>query len=416
MSKWGISVKISRSKLIIIIPAVIGAIVFFYSFYFFFSLFFGTAEHHINKNKAVKAARNGVESYFYEKYGEYPEITDIRPEWRRSGYIIPIERYFTGFVILKEKNCTIYYYSATNSFYDSKQYDDICSALIEKYFTNEMLGSEVSADVDMCFSEYWQYGDNDEAKCTNIYFNGDIDKFIRSLPYNYSLYADIYYSGKTEMKRAGSELISDKLNELYAEFPNGRFSINIKNTESSFEIPANMTQGSTYYGVPVEYGTLIARGIRGNDGKNELFYTDWCSLDEYVSMADITSESSSENSDFLFQIDNSYDGITVSADDENVTLTGDTYVFKNLNSKHIFIRLDRNKFNADNSCVPVVLSSKNGAVFPYYIGRLPTGAPYFQVKPDSWYIFDENYIYIYVYDSKVTIMFSQFQRDGQNES
>ena len=404
--------KISRSKLIVIIPSVIGALVFLSVLLGLFGMLFGSPSEHLRK--ALKAARNGVESYFYEKYGEYPEITAIEPQWRRSGYIIPTERYFTGYVTLKEKNCTIYYYSETDSFYDSKQYDDICSALTEKIFTNEMLGSEVSADVDMCFSEYWQYGDNDEAKCTNIYFNGDIDKFIRSLPYNYSLSADIYYSGKAEMKRAVSELISDKLNELYAEFPNGRFSINIKNTESSFEIPANMTQGSTYYGVPVEYGTLIARGTHGTDGENELFYTEWCSLDEYVSMADITSEDTPESSDFIYRTDSSYDGKTVSSDNVNVTLTGDAYTFQNLNSKHIFIRLDRKKFSTANSNVPIILSSSGGTVIPYYIGRPPVGVPHLHTMSDSWYIFDENYIYIYVYDTQATIMFLQLQQDSRN--
>lgn len=406
--------KISRSKLIVIIPSVIGALVFLSVLCGLFGMLFGSPSEHLRKAQAVKTARNGVESYFYEKYGEYPEITAIEPQWRRSGYIIPTERCFTGYVTLKEKNCTIYYYSKTNSFYDSKQYDDICSALTEKYFTDEKLGTEVSADVDMCFSEYWQYGDNDEAKCTNIYFNGDIDKFIRSLPYNYSLSADIYYSGKTEMKRAVSELISDKLNELYAEFPNGRFSINIKNTESSFEIPANMTHGSTYYGVPVEYGTLIARGTHGTDGENELFYTEWCSLDEYVSMADITSEDTPESSDFIYRTDSSYNGKNISSDNVNVTLTGDAYSFQNLNSKHIFIRLDRKKFSTANSNVPVILSSSGDTVIPYYIGRPPIGAPYFQVMPDSWYIFDENYIYIYVYDTQATIMFLQLHQDGRN--
>lgn len=406
--------KISRSKLIVIIPSVIGALVFLSVLLGLFGMLFGSPSEHLRKAQAVKAARNGVESYFYEKYGEYPEITAIEPQWRRSGYIIPTERYFTGYVTLKEKNCTIYYYSETDSFYDSKQYDDICSALTEKIFTNEMLGSEVSADVDMCFSEYWQYGDNDEAKCTNIYFNGDIDKFIRSLPYNYSLSADIYYSGKAEMKRAVSELISDKLNELYAEFPNGRFSINIKNTESSFEIPANMTQGSTYYGVPVEYGTLIARGTHGTDGENELFYTEWCSLDEYVSMADITSEDTPESSDFIYRTDSSYDGKTVSSDNVNVTLTDDAYTFQNLNSKHIFIRLDRKKFSTANSNVPIILSSSGGTVIPYYIGRPPVGVPHLHTMSDSWYIFDENYIYIYVYDTQATIMFLQLQQDSRN--
>lgn len=406
--------KISRSKLIVIIPSVIGALVFLSVLLGLFGMLFGSPSEHLRKAQAVKAARNGVESYFYEKYGEYPEITAIEPQWRRSGYIILTERYFTGYVTLKEKNCTIYYYSETDSFYDSKQYDDICSALTEKIFTNEMLGSEVSADVDMCFSEYWQYGDNDEAKCTNIYFNGDIDKFIRSLPYNYSLSADIYYSGKAEMKRAVSELISDKLNELYAEFPNGRFSINIKNTESSFEIPANMTQGSTYYGVPVEYGTLIARGTHGTDGENELFYTEWCSLDEYVSMADITSEDTPESSDFIYRTDSSYDGKTVSSDNVNVTLTGDAYTFQNLNSKHIFIRLDRKKFSTANSNVPIILSSSGGTVIPYYIGRPPVGVPHLHTMSDSWYIFDENYIYIYVYDTQATIMFLQLQQDSRN--
>lgn len=408
--------KISRSKLIVIIPSVIGALVFLSVLCGLFGMLFGSPSEHLRKAQAVKAARNGVESYFYEKYGEYPEITAIEPQWRRSGYIIPTERCFTGYVTLKEKNCTIYYYSKTNSFYDSKQYDDICSALTEKYFTDEKLGSEVSADVDMCFSEYWQYGDNDEAKCTNIYFNGDIDKFIRSLPYNYSLSADIYYSGKSETDRACRKLISDKLDELYADFPDGSFSINIKNTESSFEIPANMTHGSTYYGVPVEYGTLIARGTHGTDGENELFYTEWCSLDEYVSMADITSEDPPESSDFIYRTDSSYNGKNISSDNVNVTLTGDAYSFQNLNSKHIFIRLDRKKFSTANSNVPVILSSSGGTVIPYYIGRPPVGAPHLHTMSDSWYIFDENYIYIYVYDTQATIMFLQFQRDGQNES
>ena len=413
--------KISRSKLIVIIPSVIGALVFLSVLLGLFGMLFGSPSEHLRKAQAVKAARNGVESYFHEKYGEYPEITAIEPQWRRSGYIIPTERYFTGYVTLKEKNCTIYYYSETNSFYDSKQYDDICSALTEKYFTDEKLGTEVSSDIDMCFSRYWDHGDHEEAKCTNIYFDGDIDKFIRSLPcddsyipYYYSLSADIYYSGKAEMKRAVSELISDKLNELYAEFPNGSFSINIKNTESSFEIPANMTQGSTYYGVPVEYGTLIARGIRGNDGENELFYTEWCSLDEYVSMADITSEDTPESSDFIYRTDSSYDGKTVSSDNVNVTLTGDAYTFQNLNSKHIFIRLDRKKFSTANSNVPIILSTSGGTVIPYYIGRPPVGAPHLHTMPDSWYIFDENYIYIYVYDTQATIMFLQLQQDSRN--
>lgn len=413
--------KISKSKLIIIITSVIGAIVFFSVLYGFFCLFFGSAGQHINKVKAVRAAQNGVESYFYEKYGEYPEITDIEPQWKRIGYIIPTERYFTGYVTLKEKNCTIYYYSETDSFYDSKQYDDICSALTEKYFTDEKLGTEVSADIDMCFSRYWEYGDHEEAKCTNIYFDGDIDKFIRSLPYddsyipyNYSLSADIYYSGKAETGRSCRRLISDKLDELYEKFPNGSFSINIKNTESSFGIPTALMTSDTHHGVPVEYGTLIARGIHGNDGENELFYTDWCSLDEYVSMADITSETPPKSSDFVFRTDSSYDGKIFPADDENVTLTGDAYIFQNLNSKHIFIRLDRKKFSVGNSNAPVILSSSGDTVIPYYIGRPPVGAPFFYSMPDSWYIYDENYIYIYVYSNKAIIMFPQFQQDSQN--
>ena len=160
--------KLSRSKLIVIIPSAIGALVFLSALCGLFGMLFGSPSEHLRKAQAVKAARNGVESYFHEKYGEYPEITAIEPQWKRSGYIIPTERYFTGYVTLKEKNCTIYYYSETNSFYDSKQYDDICSALTEKYFTDEKLGTEVSADIDMCFSRYWDHGDHEEAKCTNI--------------------------------------------------------------------------------------------------------------------------------------------------------------------------------------------------------------------------------------------------------
>ncbi len=412
--------KLSRSKLIVIIPSAIGALVFLSALCGLFGMLFGSPSEHLRKAQAVKAARNGVESYFHEKYGEYPEITAIEPQWKRSGYIIPTERYFTGYVTLKEKNCTIYYYSETNSFYDSKQYDDICSALTEKYFTDEKLGTEVSADIDMCFSRYWDHGDHEEAKCTNIYFDGDINKFIRSLPcddsyisYYYSLSADIYYSGKSETDRACRKLISDKLDELYAEFPDGSFSINIKNTESSFEIPTDFSGINSYYRMPAEYGTLIARGTRGTDGENELFYTEWCSLDEYVSMADITSEDPPKSSDFVYRTDSSYDGKNISSDKVNVTLTGDAYTFQNLNSKHIFIRLDRKKFSAANSNVPVILSSGD-TVIPHYIGRPPVGAPHLYTRSDSWYIFDENYIYIYVYDTQATIMFPQLKQDGRN--
>lgn len=398
----------TKSKLVIIIPSAIGAVVLFFIIYRLFSPFLGSAGEHIRKSKAVRAAQNGVESYFYEKYGEYPEITDIEPEWRRYGYIIPIERHFTGYVTLKEKSCTIYYFSETNSFYDSKQYDEICAALTEKYFTDEKLGSDVYADVDMCFSNYWEYGDHEEAKCTNTYFDGDIDKFFQRLPYNYSLSADIYYSGKEETGRACRELISDKLDELSAKFPNGNFSVNIKNTESSFEFPTALTDSFTYYGLPAEYGALIAKGIHRQGGENEVYYTEWCSLDEYVSMADITSEAPPERSDLFFRTDNSYNGISVFTDptkDESMTLMGDAYIFQNLNSKHIFIRLDRKKFNVGYDSIPIILCS-SGELCPYYIGNRSVGSPYLQTMPDSWYIYDENYIYIYVYSNEAIIMFT----------
>ena len=46
------------------------------------------ANEHSQKSSAVKAARSGVSDYYYNKYGEYPEITDTEPVWGSTGYII----------------------------------------------------------------------------------------------------------------------------------------------------------------------------------------------------------------------------------------------------------------------------------------------------------------------------------------
>lgn len=408
--------KKSQAIHIIIIASAIGAVLFLFIMLTaandLLSSLFGSVEENVKKNNAVKAAQSGVESYFYDKYGEYPEITDIKPVWERYGYIIPDKRCFSGYVKLKEKNCMIYYYSKTDSFYDSKQYDEICSAMTENYFTDETLGSDVYADIDMIYSSYWTYRDNEAAKCTDVYFDGDIDKFIESLPGDYNLSADIFFSGNTETGRAYRELISDKLDELAAKFPRGSFSISIKNPEKNFIYPADLIESHSYTDLHADYGTLIAKGIRRKNSSKQVFYTEWCRIDEYVSMADIISETQSESSNFVFRTDSSYDGeaiFTNASKSNSYTLEGDAYSFQNRNSQHIFIRLDRRKFSIDDGNVPIILKRENNGndLYSYFIGISPAGEPELRPMGNSWYLYDEEYIYIYVYSDEAVIMFTR---------
>ncbi|MGN0608996.1 MAG: hypothetical protein ACI4J6_07300 [Oscillospiraceae bacterium] len=402
--------KINTGHIIILAAVIIAIIIVVFIFAPLISMITDYAGEVSKSNAAVKAAQNGVDCYYYEKYGEHPEITGINSGLEWSGYIIPVTRYFSGYVILEEKNSTIYYKAGTKQFYDSRQYDEICSALTEKYFADKRLGTDVSADIELVYSDYWLYRNNKAAKCIDVYFDGDIDSFLKNVSYD-SLSADIYYTGYGETGRAYRELISAKLEELRSLFPSGSFSVNIKYPENKITYPKHFWGTKPYSGLPADYGTLIAKGVSRKNRPDELYYTEWCEIDEFVSMADVSSELPPDKADLLFQTDSSYDGMTVFTDSnkkDTYTLTGEAYRFSCKNSRHIYIRLDRRKYSIDGNNVPIMVEQdQNGNIYPYFIGIKSIGEPYLQLMPDSWYLYDENYIYIYAYKDEAVIMFTE---------
>lgn len=361
------------------------------------------------KNKAVKAARNGVSDYFYGKYSEYPEIADVEPVWDYYGYIIPDTKVFSGNVIMEEKSCVIYYNDVTKKFYDSRQYDDICSALTDKYFADEELGTNAYADIELEYDSQL-CREKKTKNCTNAYFDGDIDGFLESAPCRIS--ADIYYDGYPETGSGYIKLIEEQLDKLTKEFSNGKFSVNIKEPGLNLKYPKLFFEGMAYYGVSSDYCGLIARG-EGSKGKPySINFTKWCSLDDFTDMADISANIRADGSCFSFETDDSYDGKkvqTYSSGGDEYVLKGTAYKFRNSKSKDIFIRLDREKYMLDDNKIPIIVKKTNdGKLKPYLISTIRYGMlGNMEIMPDSWYMTDENYMYIYTYSDSVTVMFAE---------
>ena len=67
--------------------------------------------------------------------------------------------------------------------------------------------------------------------------------------------------------------------------------------------------------------------------------------------------------------------------------------------------MDREKYGFTENTVPIIVKKgKNGELYPYFIGINPPGKIHFSIMPDSWYMLDEKYIYIYVYRNEAVIM------------
>ena len=82
---------------------------------------------------------------------------------------------------MEEKNCIIYYNSASGRFYDSRQYDDICNGIWEKYFYNAKFGADQYADINIIYSSYWNYRDERAKKCIDVYYDENIEQFLENI-------------------------------------------------------------------------------------------------------------------------------------------------------------------------------------------------------------------------------------------
>ena len=365
----------------------------------------------IDAQKAVSKAKSEAVEYIESKYGETDRVLSAEALYSGGGFMEGTKRHvsavkvnFKGYMVL----------ASNEALCDNRQYEEICSAVLERYFDGTGLGSSFTGSAYVLFSEI--IGIMDSSSCTSAFFDGDIDKFIaENKP---GLSAEITYEGYPDKQDEYRQLLNDKFEQIESNFNNESLRVTILVKNPGLDLPEMphepAVKGGRIRNIPQydEYMELIACGYIKDDEK-QVIQTSFYEFDDYTAVSD-NSRPILSKQEITFEAVDMSDNTTVyrgryKQDDrkyENVLTTRNEGWRISLSDRRvydIFLRLDREHYGITDTTIPLIvadLTRRSDADFDVWETRryyLTVGyGNYINVDTnfDDWYYLDDDYLYL----------------------
>lgn len=402
----------SKMKIVIIAISLFGAAVLVLVLLIFWAFFGRSIKINVQAMLKTPAAKAAAAGYIEKKYGEKAVFSKAEPITRASGYIFP-ERYFVGIELTADNYTVMVYFNEDEPvIIDDRQYDEICSAVKEHFFDDKSLGYSYEINnFSLDFYKKLEDGIHDrrDTRFTSVYFDGDIEKFLREATAEIS--ADVTYEGYPEKRNEYRNILNNKLEYIYPFFGEEGSLVYLFIHDPNVNLPEiknKYVNSSRIYHIPryEEYMELIACGYTSKDGIKVL-QTEWYDIDEFTAISCEFSPVLSDNA-FIFGETDLSDNTTVyrgvyKYDDraeENILQIRDISYIVDLTDRKsggntVFLRLDRNHYGITDKTVPLLVADGTGN---WQGKRLYTSIGYgsYDSKELDWYYFDDNYIYLYI--------------------
>ena len=361
------------------------------------------------KNAVITAKREAVE-YIEKKYGETDRVLSAEALYSGGGFMSGTKRHvsavkvqFKGYMVL----------ASTEAFCDDRQYEEICSAVLDRYFDCADLGSSFTGSASVDFSEIT--GITDSFTCTSAYFNGDIDKFIaENKP---GLSAAITYEGYPDRRNEYRKLLNNKFGEIESDFNKEDLWVTIAVKDPGLDLPTmpyECTSGGKKRSIPQydEYMELIAFGYIRHD-KKEILQTSFCQIDEYTAVSD-DSRPIKSIQEVTFQAVDLSDNTTVyrgcykwdDRKDENILTIREEGWRISIADRRVYdvlLRLDREHYGISDATIPLIvadLTLRTDAAndiwetHRYYLTVGYGNYTNVDTNTDDWYYLDDDYLYL----------------------
>ncbi|MBD5141532.1 MAG: hypothetical protein HDT25_09005 [Ruminococcus sp.] len=362
----------------------------------------------------TNSAKKSAEEYYLEKYGEKLNITKTDPFFTGgflfdNGTLKGIEVY-SGDVLV---------YVSDEYITDNRQYNEICAAFSDKFITDERLGTDVETEmfsIDMGHSG----GYRDLGQCTDVYFDGDIEAFLKKSGASVDIWAN--YTGYHEKISDYPNLLEKKLDELEAALPGG-INVSITVSDPTLDLPEMQHKYSgggfiKHFPKYEEYMKLIAccemnvfydTITQNAQNERKIYQPSFFNIDEYtaISVNNIDKHIKSAE-DFVFTpVDFSDKTIAHRgkykyddrAEEEQLTIRREGYNIYPTNSNEAYmLRLDRQHYNIGENTVPLMVTdiieedSWQRKRFYISLGYCPP----VDCDDDCWYYMDDKYMYLYI--------------------
>lgn len=393
MSKTKKILKIVRNILLVIAALIVILIVWgLCDYYDQPEVFFRTVS-------AEVAAKN----YYYKKYGERLSITDTEPQFS-GGFLFDSGR----LVGIRVYSGDTFVYVTDEYIVDNRQYEDIYAAFYDKYITDERLGSEVETEmfsIDMGYSD----GYKDALSLTDVYFDGDIDNFLKESGAEVKLWAD--YSGYPEKGSEYPDLLDQKLDELEKAVPWG-INVSITVADPTLDLPEmeHKFESGYIHHIPKYEGymELIACCEMSNNVR-KIYQPSFFDIDEYtaVSVNNVALHIKSAENIVFEEVEFPDDTVVhrgvykydSHAEEEQLTVRNKGYRISPPDSREDYmIRLDRKHYGIDENTVPLMITDImeqgdwQGKRLYVSLGYCPP----VDADGDCWYYLDNDYLYLYI--------------------
>lgn len=360
----------------------------------------------------AKSYESRAVEYIREKYGD-----TVKPVSNRAAYS---DDQRTG---RKVEHITISFgdfevYVDDKVICDNRQYEEIRSAVEERYINDSKLGSSWEGKWSLVFCEA-----PGRSKFTSTYFDGDLDKFIDEA--QVTLYANITYDGFPEKDEQYRQLLTDKAAEIKSCFDildyNGENNLDVTLyvRDPSADLPEMTNKAgnsSRIYRFPryEEYMEYIAYAYVGHhhvsggyapyDCEMKIFHPEFFDIDEYTAISDNCTPIVSADEIIFYPVDFSQDTTFHSphSDDLSVTVrdVGWKADIERERLYDIFLRLDRAHYGITEHTEPLTVGyDKNGRQICMSVGYSNVGA---LDNDDDWYYLDDKYLYLYIQANKYT--------------
>lgn len=421
-----------KKKIIIGIVCTVAALFLMFVLFIVWLIFGDSIKIKVQTVLKTPAAKAAAREYIKEKYGDTPQILEVKPITQAKGFMFASGSYFAGFSMQADGyNICVFYddYKLSEKLEksgcficDNRQYGDICAAVEKRFFDNVTLGSSYEVNsLNINFDEC------SEQQFTSKYFDGDIIKFLsEAAP---TVNASVTYEGYPEKRAEYRELLNDSIDEIYGVLGENKTRVSIFVHDPSLNLPEvknKYEHSSRIYHIPryEKYMELIACGYTSKDGVSVL-QTEWYEIDEYTAISsDIKLIVS--NNEFVFeQVDLSYNttayrGLCKYDDrkNENILKIRDIgynvdFTDKRSNGNEIFLRLDREHYKITDKTIPLLVADGTGN---WQGKRLYTSVGYgeYDSKDEDWYYLDNDYLYLYIHGTYVDgwnayLTFSDFE-------
>lgn len=412
-----------KMKIVIGIVCTVAALFLMFVLFIVWLIFGDSIKIKVQTALKAPAAKAAARDYIEEKYGDTPQILEVKPITQAKGFMFAAGRYFTGFSMQADgyKVCVFYDdYKLSEKLEkggcficDNRQYGDICAAVEKRFFDDVTLG--LSYEVN---SLNINFDECSEQQFTSKYFDGDIIKFLsEAAP---TVNASVTYEGYPEKREEYRELLNDSLDEIYGVLGENKTRVSIFVHDPSLnltEVKNKYENSSRIYRIPryEKYMELIACGMTANNyysysyssSENEhiIMQTEFYRIDEYTHISNAAYPIRSD-SDFKFTPADLSDNTTAYrgriktgdlAGEKILRIRGEgRLLFLNEHrGSDILLRLDRKYYNITDKTVPLRiydgLGTEQGKRFYTSVGYGD-----YDSEDCDWYYLDEEYMYLYI--------------------